>query len=102
VAPAQRFDDRPWLAVSKIEPIVAAIGVGLQNAAPARQMAFGMFAGAIARGVEQRRRRVRSAERLIVTDINPDPAGFRLALGEDGNRGVVAVQPLGGQNVPFD
>jgi hypothetical protein len=37
-------------------------------------MAFGMFAGAVARGVEQRRRRVLAAERLVVTRVTtPSP-----------------------------
>jgi len=43
-----------------------------------------MFAGTIARVVEHRPRRFWSAERLIVADIDPDPAGAGLALGQTG------------------
>ena len=37
-----------------------------------------------------------------IANVDPDPTGFRLALGENGNRRVVAVQPLGGENVSLD
>src|SRR5271156_7231016 len=52
-------------------------------------------------------RRARSAalfERqiLVVADIHPHPTGHRLSLGEDGNRRVVAMQPLGGQDMALD
>ena len=102
MAPAQRLDDRAGLAVGKIEPVVAVERVGLQNAGVAGQMPLGMFARSIARGVEQRRRRILAAERPVVADIDPHPTGLRLALGEDGNRRVVAVQPLGGQDMALD
>ena len=61
-----------------------------------------MFAGAVARGVEQRRRRSLSPEGALVADIDPDAARVGLALRENGNRGVVAVQALGGQDMGFD
>ena len=63
------------------------------------QMAFGMFARPIARGVEQRRRRIRAAEGPVVADIDPDPAGVGLALRQDRHGRVVAMQPLGGQDM---
>ena len=102
MAPAQRLDDRAGLAVGKIEAIVAVERVGLQNAGVTGQMPLGMLPRSIARGVEQRRRRVLAAERPVVADIHPDPTGHRLALGEDGNRRVVAVQPLGGKDMALD
>jgi hypothetical protein len=100
--PTKCFDDAPRLAIGLIEVIVPAVGVGLQYAAPIGEMAFGMLAGAIARGVEQRRRRAGSAKGPIVANIDPDSAGFRSALGENGNRRVVAMQPFGGENMGFD
>ena len=102
MAPAQRLDDRTGLAVGKIEAVVAVVSVGLQNAGVTGQMPLGMLARSIARGVEQRRRWVLAAERPVVADVDPDPAGYRLALGEDGNRRVVAMQPLGGQDMALD
>ena len=96
MAPAQRLDDPPRLALGRIEAVVAAVGVGLEKAAPAREMAFGMLRRSVARGVEQRRRRSLSAERAVVADVDPDAARVGLAFGEDRNRGVVAMQALGG------
>ena len=102
MTPTQRLDDRPRLALRPIKPVVTAIGVGLQDAAPAAQMSFGMLGRPIARGVEQRRRRPLSAEGAIVADIDPDATRDRLALGEDGNRRVVAMQALGGEDMRLD
>ncbi len=102
VAPAQRLDDRTRLPVGKIEAIVAVEGVGLQNAGVTGQMPLGMLPRSIARGVEQRRWWVLAAERPVVADIHPRPTGHRLALGEDGNRRVVAMQPLGGQDMALN
>ncbi len=102
MAPAQRLDDRAGLAVGKIEAIVAGERVGLQDAGPACQMSFGMFARSIARGVEQGGRRIGPAERAVVADIHPNPARLGPALGEDGNRRVVAVQPLGRKHMGLD
>ena len=102
MAPAQRLDDRTGLAVGKIEAVVAVKGVGLQNAGVTGQMPLGMLPRSIARGVEQRRWRILAAERPVVADIHPRPTGHRLALGEDGNRRVVAMQPLGGQDMALN
>jgi hypothetical protein len=74
----------------------------LQNAGVTSQMPLRMLASPIARGVEQRRRRVLAAERPVVADVGPDPAGHRPSLGEYGNRRVVAMQPVGGQDVALD
>ena len=65
-------------------------------------MSFGMLGRPIARGVEQRRRRPLSAEGAIVADIDPDATRVRLAFGEDGNRRVVAMQALGGEDMRLD
>jgi hypothetical protein len=68
--------------------------VGLQNAGVAGQMPLRMLARPIARGVEQRRRRILAAERPVVAHVDPDPAGLRRALGEDRRGGVVTNQPI--------
>ena len=44
---------------------------------------------------------VDAADRPVIADIHPNPAGLRLAFGEDRNRRVVAVQALGSQDVTF-
>lgn len=61
-----------------------------------------MFAAPIARVMEQCGRRLRTAERGIVADVNPQPAGIGLALGENRHRRIVAVQSLGGENMRLD
>ena len=65
-------------------------------------MPLGMLARPVARGIEQRRRRVLAAERPVVADVSPDAASFGLAFRQDRNRGVIAVQALSRQNVAFD
>ena len=62
-------------------------------------MALGMFTRAVARVEEQRRRRRPAAERPVVADVGPTSPGDGLALGQHGHRRVVAVQPLGGQDM---
>src|ERR1700733_14600594 len=88
--------------MGRIKSGIAAKGVGLEGAAPVRQMLLRMLAAAIARGVEQRRRRVLAAERPVVADVSPDAASFSLALCQDRNGGVIAVQAFSQQNVAFD
>ena len=102
MASTQRLNDRTRPPIGLAEPVVAAIGVGLQNACEALQMPLGMFAGAVARGVIERRRRILAAKWLIVADAGPDAASFGLALRQDRNGGVVAVQTLSGKNMRFD
>jgi hypothetical protein len=102
MAPAQRLDDRTGFAIGKIEAVVAVERIGLQNAGVTGQMPLGMLPGSIARGVEQPRRWVFAAERPVVADIHPHPTGHRLSRGEDGNRRVVAMQPLGGQDMALN
>ena len=59
MSPTRRFDDRTGLARGMIEIVEPGIGVGLQDAGIAGQMAGRMFAAAIARVEEHRRRRRR-------------------------------------------
>src|SRR4051794_35346874 len=102
VNPTSSFQDRPRPAARLIELAIAAVGVGLEDAAIAGQMSLGMLAGPVARVVEHCARRRLSPERLVVAHIDPDPARVGLAFGQHRNRGVIAVQPLGAQDVGFE
>ena len=100
MGPAERLGDGTAGAGRRVEPAEAAIGVGLQDPGIAGEMPLGMLAAAVARIVEQHRRRPASpAERAVVADIGPEPAGDRLALGQHRHGGVVAVQPLGSEHM---
>src|SRR5438045_3411579 len=110
--PANSHDRRPsamprsarsaaWLrsqirgsAAAIVELTEPGIRVGLQDAGISRQMPRGVFAVAIARVKERRRRRSPAGERPIITHIDPYPAGDRLAFGQNGDRRVVAVKAL--------
>ena len=61
-----------------------------------------MLTPSIARGVIQRRRRRPTAKRPVITDIGPDVPRNRLALGQDRYGGVIAMEPLGSQDVALD
>ena len=61
-----------------------------------------MIARAIPGITEQRRRRVRTGERLIVAHIDPGPRGVGLALGQHRHRGIVPVQTFCRQNMRLD
>src|SRR5256885_8623309 len=65
-------------------------------------MPRGVFAVAIARVKERRRRRSRAGEGPIITHIDPYPAGDRLAFGQNRDRRVVAVKAFGAEDVPPD
>ena len=102
MGPTQRRRDRPLRARRIVEPVVAAIGVRLQDAGEAGQVPVGMLVPPVTRGVVERRRRRRAAEWPVVPHIGPDMPGDRLALGQDRHRGVVAMQPLGRQHMRLD
>ena len=97
MCPAQRLCQRTGAAVDFEQWIIAAIGIGLQNAGEALQMALGMFLPPIARGIIEGRRRLESAERPVIPDIGPDAARIGLSLRQDRHGRVIAMQPLGGQ-----
>ena len=80
--PARRLPDRAGLAVREIELVVAVVGVRLQDAGVAREMRLRMLAPPIARVMEDRGRRPGAAERPIVANIDPEPAGVGLAFGQ--------------------
>src|SRR6195256_485186 len=64
-------------------------------------MRLGMLAGSITRVVEHGSRRRGAAERAIVAHVNPTSPGVGLALGQDRNRGVIAVQSFGREDMRF-
>ena len=82
--PARRFPNRGGLPVREIQLVVAVVGVGLQDAGVARQMRLRVLAPPIVRVMEDRGGRPGAAERLIVADVNPEPAGVGLALASTG------------------
>lgn len=82
--------------------IVAGIGISLKNASPTVQMAHRMLAPPVAGIMEDRCRRCRYAKRSIIPNIGPDPARIGLGLGQYRHRGIVAMQPLGGQDMCLD
>ena len=92
ICPAQRLDDRRRRSARRVETVVSGIGVGLQDAGEAAQMLDRMIARAVPGVMEQRRRWVRTAERAVVADIDPGPAGGGPALREHRYGGVVAMQ----------
>src|ERR1700686_1221741 len=93
--PARGLDDRPWSARSLVEPVEPGIGVRLHQPGITRQMLLGMLAAAVGRVEEGRRRRVTTAERLIVADVSPQSAGAALALGLHLHGRLVGMNALG-------
>ena len=74
----------------------------MQDAGVARQMRLRVLAPPIVRVMEDRGGRPGAAERLIVADVNPEPAGVGLAFGQHRHGRVVAVQALGRHDVGLD
>ena len=97
--PAGRFQNRTRRAAALVKLGIAAIGVGLEDSAIMGQMRLRMFTRPVARVIEHCTRWFRPAKRLVIADIDPDPADVGLAFGQNWHRGVVAVQPLGAQDV---
>ena len=92
----------PGNARGIVKLVVAAIGVGLQDAGEVLKMPRGMLMPPIARGVIERRRRRVTAKGPVVADIGPDVPRDRLAFGQDRHGRVVAMQPLGRQDMGLD
>src|SRR4030081_1245873 len=65
-------------------------------------MSLAVLAGAIARVIKHRRRRVLAAEWTIVAHVNPASPGVGLALGQNRHGGVVTVQALGREDMRFN
>jgi hypothetical protein len=107
VAPARRLGDRPRFAGWSVEVVEPRIRIGLKDPAIPGEVSARMLAGAVARVDVDRSRRtgsleVRAAEGTVVTDVGPQPAGHRPALGQHRHRGVVAVDALGRQDMAAD
>jgi len=68
---AARFQHGARVAAFAIEIVVAAIGIGLQDPGPCREMALRVLAASIARVVEQGSWWIGSGERAIVADVDP-------------------------------
>src|SRR5579862_6216974 len=78
--PACGLLDRLRLAGCCVELAVAVEGIGLEDAAVAGEMCLRVLTLSIARVVEHRCRRVRSAERPVIPHIDPASAGIGLAF----------------------
>ncbi len=102
MAPAKRALDGAGIAVAAIEIVVSTIGIGLEDALPAREMPVGVGHFAIAREVEQRRGRRATRERAIVMDISPQTRRLGPAFRQQRHRRVVAVQALSSEDVVTD
>lgn len=101
VGPAQRLGHGTAGPRGGVEATEAGIGVRLEDAAVAVQVPLGMLAAAVWRVVEEDRGRA-VAERPVVADIGPEPAGGGLALRQHRHRRVVAVQALGREPMAAD
>src|SRR5690554_3508549 len=66
-----RFEPWRWTTSGCVELAVAAIGVCLQDPGPAIEMGLRVFSAPVARIVEQRGRRIGTAEWPVVADIDP-------------------------------
>jgi hypothetical protein len=102
MSPTECGDDRSLRARRIVQLVVAVVRVGLQYAGEAVKVPHGMFVPAIARSVIERRRRRASPERPVIAYIGPDAPLDRFALSQDRHGRVVAVQPLGRQDVALD
>src|ERR1700755_3013096 len=101
VDPTRGLQNGAGLAIGLIQLVVPAVGVGLENPSVVGEVGLRMFGGPVARVVEHCRRRCGAAERAIVAQVNPTSPRGGLALGQDRHGGVVAVQPLGREDMSF-
>jgi len=99
VREAWNFSDRPRQSRGRVEAVVAGETVGLEDTGERLQVLDWMIAGPIPRVAEQRCRRVQTAERPVVADIDPGPAFVGLAFGKHRHRRVVAMQAFGRQHM---
>jgi hypothetical protein len=102
MGPARRLEDRARLPLRLVKPVEPGIGVGLQDTGEAVEVALGMLARAVLRVEEYRGRRIRPGEGAVVADVGPHPARPRPALGQNRDRRVIAMHPLGGEHVGAD
>lgn len=71
VGPAAGLQNRRGLTARRIEIAITAIGIALQDAAPAGEMRRRMLPSAIAGIVEHRRRRIGATEWSVIAHIGP-------------------------------
>src|SRR5690242_21163905 len=100
--PAARLDDRPRPAVGFVQFVVSAVSIGLKDAGIIGEVPNRMCTAAVARIIEHCRRRGWSAERPVVTHINPASPEIGLAPRQYRHRRIVAVQSLGGEDMRLD
>ena len=100
--PAGGFQDWPGFPALGVKSVMPRVGVGLQDARPAGENPARMFAATGRRIVEQNRRRFLAAERPVIADIGPKPAGARLDLGQRRRGGVVHMEAFGRERMPAD
>src|SRR5438034_1853947 len=99
---AKRRRNRQHLPLRVEQRLEAVVAIGLQDTGEGGQMLLGMLASSVARGVIDRRRRRRPGEGPVIPHIGPDPPGRALALRQDTDGGVVAMQALGSEYMAFD
>src|SRR5436190_22062290 len=80
VRPAGCLLNRSGTTPSQIQLVIPVIGVRLQDTDVSGQVGLGMFALAVARVIEHRRRRPRSTKRPIVPHVNPASPGVGPAV----------------------
>ena len=102
MGPAECGGDWPVRARGVVQLVVAAISIGLQDAGEAVKVERRMLMPAITRSIKKSCRRRTSRERPIIAHIGPDAPLDCLAFGQDRHRRVIAVQPLGGQDMALD
>lgn len=102
VGPTCRFGNRCQLAARFIKPIEPGISVGLEDAAIMGQVLLGMDARAVTREVVNRRGRIGATERGIVAHVRPQSGRYRLALGQEWHRRIVAVNALAPEHMCSD
>src|SRR5918994_3914788 len=78
--PTECWRDRALRTAGVVKPVVAAVSIGLQDAAEAAKVTLGMGTGAVARRIVEGGWRRPAAKSPIVPDIGPDAArhGFSL------------------------
>ena len=100
--PAERAAHGRGLMACMIEVVVTAIGIGLQDACPARQVPGRVFHPSVCREVVECRRWRSAAERPVVAQICPEPGRLRAALRQERHGRVVGMQSFGRKNVSTD
>src|SRR3954447_9404901 len=63
---------RCFVGAGVVKSVIAAVGIGLQDAAEAVKVTLGVRTGAVARRIVEGRRRRPAAKGPIVSDIGPD------------------------------